>query len=73
MLECEFVCFLVTLEVGKENKTHAKLKRGTTVIERHLFFTQQGLLQNVRFIFDTSMEDILLSRDCEVTKQGKSV
>lgn len=35
------------------------------------FLTKQGLLQNVRFIFDTTVEDILLSRDCEVTKQGK--
>uniref|UniRef100_A0A8C6KNV5 Thrombospondin-2 n=1 Tax=Nothobranchius furzeri TaxID=105023 RepID=A0A8C6KNV5_NOTFU len=29
----------------------------------------RGLLQNVHFLFDTSMEDILLSRDCEVEKQ----
>ncbi|KAF3842215.1 hypothetical protein F7725_024166 [Dissostichus mawsoni] len=29
----------------------------------------RGLLQNVRFIFDTTVEDILLSRDCEVLKQ----
>lgn len=37
------------------------------------FLTKQGLLQSVRFIFDTSIEDILLSRDCEITKQGKNV
>lgn len=35
------------------------------------FPTTQGLLQNVRFIFDTPVEDVLLSRDCEVTKPGK--
>uniref|UniRef100_H3DGQ1 Thrombospondin-2 n=1 Tax=Tetraodon nigroviridis TaxID=99883 RepID=H3DGQ1_TETNG len=29
----------------------------------------RGLLQNVRFMFDTTVEDILLSRDCEVPKQ----
>ncbi|KAM3863184.1 thrombospondin-2 [Diretmus argenteus] len=28
----------------------------------------RGLLQNVRFIFDTPVEDVLQSRDCEVTK-----
>ncbi|CAK6951656.1 thrombospondin-2 [Scomber scombrus] len=32
----------------------------------------RGLLQNVRFIFDTTVEDILLSRDCEVTKQDNA-
>uniref|UniRef100_A0A8C6KQZ6 Thrombospondin-2 n=1 Tax=Nothobranchius furzeri TaxID=105023 RepID=A0A8C6KQZ6_NOTFU len=32
----------------------------------------RGLLQNVHFLFDTSMEDILLSRDCEVEKQGEN-
>lgn len=37
-----------------------------------LFLTKQGLLQNVHFIFDTTVEDVLLSRDCEITKQGKS-
>lgn len=26
----------------------------------------------MRFIFDTAVEDVLLSRDCEVTKQGKT-
>lgn len=36
------------------------------------FLSKQGLLQNVHFIFDTTVEDILLSRDCEVLKQGKS-
>lgn len=30
----------------------------------------QGLLQNVRILFDTTVEDVLLSRDCEVPKQG---
>ncbi|XP_062257425.1 thrombospondin-2 isoform X1 [Platichthys flesus] len=29
----------------------------------------RGLLQNVRFIFDTPVEDVLLTRDCEATKQ----
>ncbi|AWP14148.1 putative thrombospondin-2 [Scophthalmus maximus] len=29
----------------------------------------RGLLQNVRFIFDTPVEDVLQSRDCEVTKE----
>lgn len=36
------------------------------------FFTKQGLLQNVRFIFDTTVEDVLLSRDCDVPTPGKS-
>lgn len=35
------------------------------------FLPTQGLLQNVRFIFDTTVEDVLQSRDCEVTKPGK--
>lgn len=34
------------------------------------FSPKQGLLQNVRFIFDTTIEDVLLSRDCEIPKQG---
>ncbi|KAK7902166.1 hypothetical protein WMY93_018935 [Mugilogobius chulae] len=29
----------------------------------------RGLLQNVHFIFDTPVEDVLLTRDCEITKQ----
>ena len=33
--------------------------------------TKQGLLQNVRLVFDTTIEDILLSKDCEVTKRGE--
>lgn len=35
-----------------------------------LLLAKQGLLQNVRFIFDTTVEDVLLSRDCEIPKQG---
>ncbi|KAG7277478.1 hypothetical protein CRUP_010626 [Coryphaenoides rupestris] len=30
----------------------------------------RGLLQNVRFIFDTPVEDVLRSRDCEIIKEG---
>lgn len=26
----------------------------------------------MRFIFDTTVEDVLLTRDCEVAKQGES-
>lgn len=48
------------------------LKYSKYVIKIHLFLTKQGLLQNVHFIFDTTVEDVLLSRDCEITKQGKS-
>ncbi|KAL7383391.1 hypothetical protein ABVT39_009646 [Epinephelus coioides] len=32
----------------------------------------RGLLQNVRFIFDTTVEDVLQSRDCELPKQDEA-
>uniref|UniRef100_A0A674AYB2 Thrombospondin-2 n=1 Tax=Salmo trutta TaxID=8032 RepID=A0A674AYB2_SALTR len=31
----------------------------------------RGLLQNVRFMFDTSVDDVLRNKGCEVTKPGK--
>lgn len=32
----------------------------------------QGLLQNVCFIFDTPIEDILRKKGCEISKTGKN-
>lgn len=32
----------------------------------------QGLLQNVCFIFDTPVEDILRKKGCEISKTGKN-
>uniref|UniRef100_A0A8C5CPH8 Thrombospondin 2a n=1 Tax=Gadus morhua TaxID=8049 RepID=A0A8C5CPH8_GADMO len=32
----------------------------------------RGLLQNVRFIFNTPVEDVLLTRDCEIIKEGRN-
>uniref|UniRef100_A0A8C5BHZ4 Thrombospondin 2a n=1 Tax=Gadus morhua TaxID=8049 RepID=A0A8C5BHZ4_GADMO len=33
----------------------------------------RGLLQNVRFIFNTPVEDVLLTRDCEIIKEGRKL